>query len=125
MMGKSYLFGVGYDSFWLGKTMEVLWDKYWWRPTEAHNGYVEIFLELGITGLVLIAIVIVKTFKNIFKTISINYNYGLLRITYLVIAVLYNIMESSFKGTNIVYFMFLLVSIEYNATLYYDEKSKC
>ncbi len=116
MMGKSYLFGVGYDSFWLGNTMEVLWDKYWWRPTEAHNGYVEIYLELGITGLVLMAIVLVKTYKNISKSILINYKYGLLRITYFVIAVLYNIMESAFKGANIVYFMFLLVSIEYNIT---------
>ena len=40
--------GTGFESFWLGKRLEKMWSIYWWHPREAHDGYIEIFLNLGI-----------------------------------------------------------------------------
>src|SRR5207244_5423105 len=42
--------GTGFESFWLGKRAEQLWKKYYWHPNQAHNGYIEIFINLGWAG---------------------------------------------------------------------------
>ena len=47
------LFGVGYESFWLGSRTKELWREFWWRPNEAHNGYLEVYLNLGVMGVLL------------------------------------------------------------------------
>src|SRR5260370_24790907 len=41
------MLGTGFESFWLGKRLEKIWSLYWWHPNEAHNGYLEVFLNLG------------------------------------------------------------------------------
>lgn len=103
--------GVGYGSFWLGDKRDVLWGKYWWRPTEAHNGYIEIYLEVGLIGLFILGCVIVSVFKNISKSLITQFEYGRLRIALLAVIVFYNITESAFRVDLLMYFIFLLVSI--------------
>src|SRR6266850_1226315 len=41
------LFGTGFESFWLGPRLERIWSVIWWHPNEAHNGYIEVYLNLG------------------------------------------------------------------------------
>jgi exopolysaccharide production protein ExoQ len=107
------LFGVGYDSFWLGERLELIWSRYWWKPTEAHNGYVEIFLELGLVGICFYIIVFIASINKIFKNIEQRMpNSNLFMILFIMI-ILYNITETAFKGTHIMWFMFLLISINY------------
>ena len=57
-------FGAGFESFFLGDRLDVLWKKYWWHPNEAHNGYLETYLTLGITGLCLLALLIQTGYRN-------------------------------------------------------------
>lgn len=40
------LFGTEFESFWLGPRLDKIWSVYW-RITEAHNGYLEVYLNLG------------------------------------------------------------------------------
>src|SRR5208283_874081 len=53
------LVGAGYESFWLGPRLETMWITF---PgdylTEAHNGYLETYLNLGWVGVVLIALIL-------------------------------------------------------------------
>ena len=39
--------GVGFESFWVGERIAPLWERYWWHPNQAHDGYYEMFLNLG------------------------------------------------------------------------------
>jgi hypothetical protein len=48
------LIGVGYGSFWLGKRLQILSDIYG-LLNESHNGYLNVYLELGMIGLGLLA----------------------------------------------------------------------
>lgn len=42
------LVGAGYESFWLGTRLDIAWNAFPnFRLREAHNGYVELFLNLG------------------------------------------------------------------------------
>ena len=109
--------GTGYDSFWLGDRAEKLWEKYWWHPNQAHNGYLEIYLNQGWIGLVLFIGLIVVTYKNIIKGLNINYNYGAFRMSFLIMAMAYNYTEAGFKGLHLVFFIFLLIAFEYPITL--------
>ena len=45
------LIGSGYESFWLGPRLQEVWAQTGGGITEAHNGYLEIYLNLGIVGL--------------------------------------------------------------------------
>ena len=112
MMNKSPLTGNGYGSFWLGDNMATLWDKYWWHPTEAHNGYVETYLELGLIGLVLLFGILLSSYKKIVNALTTDFALARLRIAVLFIALLYNITESAFKGLHLMWLMFLLVAID-------------
>ena len=57
------MLGYGFESFWLGDRLMVLWNKWWWRPTQAHNGYIETYLNLGLVGLGLLAGLLLSTFR--------------------------------------------------------------
>jgi exopolysaccharide production protein ExoQ len=45
-------FGYGFEAFWLPRTMYVrrIWQILAWMPPHAHNGALELWLELGLVG---------------------------------------------------------------------------
>jgi O-antigen ligase len=52
--------GGGFEAFWLGARLDILWEQWWWRPIQAHNGYLELYLHLGAIGLTLqLALIVV------------------------------------------------------------------
>jgi exopolysaccharide production protein ExoQ len=112
-MDTSPIFGTGYDSFWLGNRLDRLWHKYWWKPNESHNGYLEIYLELGLVGLSLLMGIFVNIYRKIRRSLMYDFDYGRLRIVFFIIILLYNITESAFKGIGLMWFIFLLISLDY------------
>ncbi|CAN7320968.1 O-antigen ligase family protein [Rhizobium sp. LjRoot30] len=60
--GKAPLLGKGYGAFWSPENEDVilLWSRLGWMPVQAHNGYIEIFLQLGAVGLVLVVLMLVS-----------------------------------------------------------------
>ena len=107
-MTTNPLIGTGFESFWLGKRLEALWQVYWWKPTEAHNGYIEIFLNLGWIGLILLAFVIGTGYGRIMRGIRRQDNEANLRLAFLFIAVAYNFTEAAFKTLHPVWITMLL-----------------
>ena len=55
--------GAGFESFWLGERLEVLWKNGGGRQM-ARNGYIEIYLNLGLVGLVMLGGWIKSGFRN-------------------------------------------------------------
>lgn len=104
--------GTGYESFWLGSRLEKLWDGWWWQPTEAHNGYLETYLNIGWIGIILLIIVILVTYKNIKNQLNYDFDLHIFRLTLLVITIVYNISESAFFGMQLWWFIFLLICID-------------
>ena len=64
-MQNNPILGAGFESFWLGSRIEALWAKWWWHPNQAHNGYIETYLNLGGIGVFLLAGVLFSTFHKI------------------------------------------------------------
>lgn len=111
-MGTNPIWGAGYDSFWLGHRLDILWERYRWQPTESHNGYLETYLELGVVGLVLLAGCIIAISRNIEKTLVYDFELGRFRLAFLLMVLLYNLTEASFKGITLMWLMFLLISVD-------------
>jgi O-antigen ligase len=112
----SIYFGEGYDSYWLGERLKILWDRYWWHPTEAHNGYVEIFLELGVVGLIMFFAVFRSCLNKLIYNMEKGEENSIIRFAFFITIMLYNIPESAVKGLHVMWFLFLLVTMEYRFT---------
>lgn len=110
------LLGAGFESFWLGERLEILWSKWWWQPNQAHNGYIEMYLHLGIVGLVLLSGMIVSTFRRVTTQFETDACSASLRLAYLLAIVAFNYAEAGFKAVHLVWTVFYLIAIEYRST---------
>jgi O-antigen ligase len=107
------IFGAGFESFWLGGRLEGIWEEYWWRPTQAHNGYLELYLNLGLVGLLLFIVVILATFRNCKTTLLEDFEWGRLTMGYLVAILAHNWTEAGFKGLSIMFLFLFLIAIKH------------
>jgi exopolysaccharide production protein ExoQ len=99
--------GAGFESFFLGGRLELLWRKYWWHPNEAHNGYLETYLTLGVVGLALLGVLVVTGYRNVMSVYRTDPGTGALRLAFLVVALIYNVSEAAFKVMNPLWIVFL------------------
>ncbi len=101
-------FGRGYGSFWIGNTHN-LWYKFIWLPTQGHNGYIDVFLELGLVGFLFLIAAIMHAAKNILKELNTDYAHASLRLVFFLMILIHNYTESSFlRGSSFLWFIFLL-----------------
>jgi O-antigen ligase len=104
------LFGTGFESFWLGKRLEEIWEI---RPglQEAHNGYLEVYLNLGWIGLALLAVVMVTGYRNVMVAFRRDPDVGRLSVAYFAVAVVYSLTEAGFRMMAPIWIFFLLARI--------------
>jgi exopolysaccharide production protein ExoQ len=107
------IFGTGFESFWLGERLQQMGEKYWFQLVQAHNGYLEIYLNLGLIGLAIVIGLIIATYWKIRPELFQNFEWGRYRLGFLVAVVLYNWAEAAFKMGHPVWFAFCLIAINY------------
>jgi len=100
--------GTGFESFWLGRRSEYFWKLIWWHPNQAHNGYLETYINLGWVGIGFLAIMIVHGYRTAVKACRTNPEVGPMQLAYVVVALAYNLTEAAFKGIHPVWITFLL-----------------
>jgi exopolysaccharide production protein ExoQ len=103
------LLGVGYYSFWLGERNQRLSEGYYYNLGEAHNGYIEIYLNVGLIGLLLFYLLLYFSHKNIAQTIRDGDEFGFLRLVLFAIVLIYATTEAVFNRMNPLWFGFLAV----------------
>lgn len=113
MGGRAPVFGSGFASFWLstGRLAE-LWDRVNWTPTTAHNGYIEIFMDLGLVGLAILLALLLQTYRDIIRDYAANPALNGLKIVLFAMVFFHNFSESSYgKPSALLWMFFLLTSI--------------
>ena len=103
--------GAGFESFWLGDRLEKIWTVYWWHPNEAHNGYLEVYLNLGAVGVVLLVAILLTGYRNAFETFRSDAEAGGIRIAYVVIALAYNFTESAVRMMHPVWIFLMFATL--------------
>jgi O-antigen ligase len=105
--------GAGFESFWLGDRLQRLWEKYPWQPNQAHNGYLETYLNLGFLGLLMLLGLLFATYRKASRDLLRNFERGRFRLGFLAALIVYNWTEAGFKTTGFVFFAFYLIAIDY------------
>ncbi len=109
----SPIVGMGFESFWLGKRLETLWKQFAFHPIQAHNGYIETYLNLGWIGIVLLIGQFVGTFQKVQRELVTRFEFGRLRLAFLLAIILYNYTEAAFASVSFVWTMFFLIAVDY------------
>lgn len=110
VMNDNPLLGTGFESFWMGTRLDRIWRNHWWHPNEAHNGYLEVFLNLGWIGVALLAVVILSGYRNAMRKLRADPEVGGLMLAYFVAGIVYSFTEAGFRLMNPVWIAFLLAS---------------
>jgi O-antigen ligase len=108
---KNPMIGTGFESFWLGPRLDKIWSVYWWHPNEAHNGYIEVYLNLGCIGLSLLAVLMVTGYRTAIGALRRNPDAAGIRLAFFLVAVAYNFTESAVRIMHPVWICFLLATI--------------
>jgi O-antigen ligase len=105
------LLGTGYQSFWLGWRVPWVWARMSGdNVMAAHNGYLQIYLDLGLIGLFLLCTFLIATYRNICKRLKPLTPLGSLGLGLWTLLLFYNVTEASFE-VDLLFVAFLLAAI--------------
>jgi len=111
-VAPSPMLGTGYGTFWLGNRLAALRQTFEGNPLmESHNGYIEVYVNLGMIGVILLSIIILVGYSRIFVALRQKAEDANLRLAFMVIVVIYNFTEAAFKELNPVWIFFLYAAI--------------
>lgn len=105
--------GVGFESFWLGERLRKIGQLYWWQANEAHNGYLETYLNLGAIGVFIMIGWIIATFRKGRLEFLRKFEFGRFRLGFLGAVVVYNWTESGFRSLHPMWFVFYIIAVDY------------
>ena len=106
-MHTNPLLGTGYESFWLGSRLEWVYRRFAY-VNEAHNGYLEVYLNLGLIGLALLVAFLIVSYRSICKGLSPHSSLALLALALWTVLLFYNVTEAAFKFNHLMWLTFLL-----------------
>jgi exopolysaccharide production protein ExoQ len=113
--------GAGFESFWLGDRLKAMWDKWTFHPNQAHNGYLETYLNLGLVGLFLLIALLIATFWKSRRELLTNFQFGRFRLGFLLAIVAYNWTEAAFKNISAMWFVFYIIALDYPQRQFVDD----
>ena len=105
------LLGTGFESFWLGDRLTKVWSLTMKGLQEAHNGYLEVYLNLGWVGISLLFAIIVAGYRNVMSTFRHDSQVGRLMLAFFVVTMVYNFTEAGFRMTTLTWVCFLLGAV--------------
>jgi O-antigen ligase len=106
------LLGAGFDTFWAGKRLVMLAESTF-GIIQAHNGYIETYLNGGLVGVVLLVGLLLSTYWRTRKNIVTGTHEDSMRYTLLLVALIYNFSEASFNKPGILWLATMFAILEY------------
>ena len=104
--------GAGFYSFWLGDRNDRLSESFYYSLGEAHNGFIEIYLNVGLIGLLLFVALLFASYKKIAESLKNGDEFGVFRLVFFVAVLLYAITEAIFDRINPLWFGFLALVVQ-------------
>jgi O-antigen ligase len=86
------ILGSGFGGFWTWQTRTVH------GVSEAHNGYLEVLLDLGFSGILFVSFFLLSSCRKAYKELFRNFDFGVLWISFIMMTVVYNITASSINS---------------------------
>ena len=119
------LVGAGFETFWLGPRLLKMWAAFpVFLPNQAHNGYLEMYLNLGIVGLFLFVGALAASYVSIRQRLTHAANatqdfvyentFAMFGPGFFVAYLLYNVTEATFKPLTLLFIVFMMLTIRYS-----------
>lgn len=106
------LLGHGFGGFWVGGRAETLWQSHEWRPVDSHNGYLDVFAETGLVGLILLGLILLKSYARLTYALLSDFEFARLRLMILIMVLVHNLNETSLCNlTHPYWFLFLFIAV--------------
>jgi O-antigen ligase len=116
------MLGAGFRSFWLGDRLAAMWQLFpVFRPNQAHNGYIDVYLDLGLLGLFVVGGVIVSAYRVASHKLTTGADasgaqfdevvFAKFGMSYLVAFLLYNVTEAIIHPLHPLFIIFLIVAL--------------
>jgi exopolysaccharide production protein ExoQ len=114
----NFLVGAGFESFWISPDAQKVWSTLtregWWNPkvliNEAHDGYIEVYLNLGCIGVCLIALILISGYRRAGTAVQHDPPLGGLMLAYIIATAVYAITEAAFRMLDPIW-IFLLLAV--------------
>ena len=89
--------GEGFESFWMGNRMQSVWSMSQQGIQEAHDGYLELYLNLGWVGIALLGTMMVTGYRYGLELYRRDAEAGCLRLALLTAAIVFGFTEAGFR----------------------------
>ena len=116
--------GTGFESFWLGDRLQALWSLKFYENfyiNEAHNGYIEVYLNLGLIGVSLIGLLLLTAYWKIIAAFRRNPERGALLLGFFLAVLFESITEAAFRIMQPAWIFLLLTSIAASQVIALEE----
>ena len=113
-MGMEHpLRGHGFGAFWyVEEGLEhASWYKHDWRPGDAHNGFVDVFLDMGFVGFTLLMLIIFRAYRDISAGFAADFEFSRLRLLLFSAIIVHNFSETSLCYLNHPFWFLFLFSV--------------
>ncbi len=107
---RNPILGTGYGGYW-GLAADSSGHR---GVNQSHNGYIEVYLQVGVAGIMFLIIFIFKFCGNIRQEIEHTYDWGLFGMCFLLMMLLYNYSEASFISGNLTWSLMVILSIVFS-----------
>jgi O-antigen ligase len=114
MIGQQHInpiLGSGYEVFWDSQAAQDYRDEGGTAVVSTHNGYLEVYVDGGIIGVLLLAGMIVSGFSRILRQLPGGSSFVVTRLTFMIAVLCHNLSESSFFRLGPLWFTFLAILI--------------
>jgi exopolysaccharide production protein ExoQ len=85
------ILGHGYGGFWTTQMRDL-------TSSHAHNGYLDVILNIGFLGLILVSILLLSWCQRAQCVIAYDFEWGVLFVCYLIMLAIFNIPESAINS---------------------------
>lgn len=119
--------GYGYDGFWHGMDGEsaYVWLATGWRMTHAHNGFIEVWLELGSVGLIIFLLSFAQNLSRSLTLIRLSSaSITLFPTISLLLLFTSNLAESSLLSSDLACSIYVFLTLALPKELIYAKSSK-
>lgn len=114
------LVGTGFESFWLGPRLDKMRTAMPNFPVnEAHNSYIEVYLNLGWIGICFIALLLVTGYSRVIAGIRRNPEKASLLLGFLLCTLFYSFTEAAYRMMTIAWVSMLLVIMAASQSVFF------
>ena len=115
------LLGVGYGSFW-GLETEIFST---FGVKQAHNGYLGVYLEVGIVGIVFLFAFLMEFSGKVRREVNHMFDGGVLGICFLLMILLFNYSEDTFLKTSLWWNTMVFLAVIFSTPVLHEKGTDC